>query len=923
MRARRSRGLGPNCGTASEHARSRTSEAQSAGRSAYTYPCWTSSSPEVAAATLGDAPCQGSQEARDLSRPGAPIRDSHGSASPRHVQTGSLSGTVVDTTDARIPGATIELTGPTRQTVQSGSEGEFSFRNLAPGTYEIAVSMSGFTQARRPGLVVTTGSVDVPPVILALASVADTIVVTASRAEVALVDAPATMSVVGETVLASTPAQNYGDLLRGVPGLNVIQLSARDINLTSRQATSTLSNSQLVLLDGRSLYLDFFGLVLWDFLPNNLADVKHIEVIRGPASAVWGANALTGVVNVITTTPRDSPGVDLSITGGFFNRNAGSTVGRGGGGVFNTTGTVSRALNDRFALRVSGGYFSSEALPRPVGQIPVIRDPQDPSATVGGATYPADATGQVGASFQNCGTSQPKFDVRLDQDLAENRGNLTYQAGFAGTEGIVYTGLGPFDIQPGSFMSYGKVNYRRGGLRLNGFGNFVDAKAPNLLLLDPATSRPLQLNFSTQTYDVEAGDVMTLESRHILNFGGNVRRNNFELTIAPNAKNRTELGAYIEDSILFNRVRFALGARVDKFGNLRDPVFSPRFSATLKPHEDHAIRVSINRAFRSPSVVNNYLDTSIVNPVDLRALAALNPALGPLVAQPFPLVVRSVGSELPVGGTAQTPLAQEKLTAYEVAYTATFQERTTAGVAFYLNDLDSNINFTQLSPRLDPYTDSTLPPGWRLPPGVLTLMAQRGIFLPRTAFTYLNLGPVRQQGLELSLDHRFGAGLSSFVNYSWQGDPEALDDPNPFPAAELALPPRHRFNAGVNVNANRYLGSVSVNYADRAFWSDVLTSPFHGFTDSYTLVNASFGYKWAQRRLTTVGQGHEPLEPGHPAARVRRHPQAERLVRSAVQVLSTSDQAPRPGRERAARAQGPSATEPSPCRAPIGSGGRQ
>jgi hypothetical protein len=48
------------------------------------------------------------------------------------------------------------------------------------------------------------------------------------------------------------------------------------------------------------------------------------------------------------------------------------------------------------------------------------------------------------------------------------------------------------------------------------------------------------------------------------------------------------------------------------------------------------------------------------------------------------------------------------------------------------------------------------------------------------------------------------------------------------------------------------LGSVSINYADRAFWSDVLTSPFHGFTDSYTLVNASFGYKWAQRRLTTL-----------------------------------------------------------------------
>ena len=769
------------------------------------------------------------------------------------AQTGGIAGTVVDATDARVPGATVELTGPARQTTQSGAQGEFAFRNLPAGTYDLTISLSGFTDARRPGIVVGTSSVDLPPLVLGLASVADTIVVTASRAEVALVDAPATMSVVGETVLASAAAQNYGDLLRGVPGLNVVQLSARDINLTSRQATSTLSNSQLVLLDGRSLYLDFFGLVLWDFLPNNLGDVKQIEVIRGPASAVWGANALTGVVNVITKPPRDAPGLDLSINGGFFSRDAGSTVGRGVGGLFSANGSLSRTLNERFALRVSGGYFSSDPLPRPTGRIPVIPDPRAPGTTVGGATYPADGTGPTGTAFQNRGTSQPKFDVRLDQDLQGSRGSLTYQAGFAGSEGIVYTGLGPFDMQPGSFMSYGKVNYRRAGFRLNGFGNFVDAQAPNLLLIDPSTSRPLQLNFSTQTYDVEAGDVRTIGSRHVLNFGGNVRRNNFDLTIAANAKNRTELGAYIEDSILFNRLRLALGARVDKFGNLSDPVFSPRFSATIKPHADHALRVSVNRAFRSPSVVNNYIDTSIVSATDLRGLAPLLPdALRPLVAQPFPLVVRAVGSELPVGTTAQVPLAQEKLTAYEVAYTATFKERTTAGVAFYVNDLDDNINFTQLPTSADPYTERTPPPGWRLPPQILTQMAARGIYLPRTAFTYLNLGPVRQKGLELSLDHRFAAGLTSFANYSWQADPTVLDDPSPFPAQELALPPTHRFNAGVNVDLNRYLGSVSLNYTDRAFWSDVLTSPFHGYTDAYTLVNGSFGVRWGGRKVATL-----------------------------------------------------------------------
>ena len=97
----------------------------------------------------------------------------------------------------------------------------------------------------------------------------------ASKVDTKLIDAPATMSVVTAETLETSPAQNYADLLRSVPGMNVIQTSARDMNLTTRQATSTLNNSQLVLVDGRSVYLDFFGLVLWDFVPNPASgDIK-------------------------------------------------------------------------------------------------------------------------------------------------------------------------------------------------------------------------------------------------------------------------------------------------------------------------------------------------------------------------------------------------------------------------------------------------------------------------------------------------------------------------------------------------------------------------------------------------------------------------------------------------------------------------
>src|SRR5207253_11078169 len=160
------------------------------------------------------------------------------------------------------------------------------------------------------------------------------VVVTASKSEEQLVNAPAAVSVISTETIQTSPATNIGDLLRAVPGVNVSQTSARDIKITTRGATSTLSTSQLALVDGRSVYLDFFGMVMWDLVPTNPDEIRQIEVIRGPASAIWGANAMTGVVNVITRTPRElaatGKGTQLTIGVGTFNRNV-TGVDRTGG----------------------------------------------------------------------------------------------------------------------------------------------------------------------------------------------------------------------------------------------------------------------------------------------------------------------------------------------------------------------------------------------------------------------------------------------------------------------------------------------------------------------------------------------------------------------------------------------------------------
>lgn len=766
------------------------------------------------------------------------------------AQSGQITGSVVDETGAVLPGASVTASGPGGLRVtQSDDTGAFVLANVPAGTYTLTVALSGFATAEVPALEVGNDSVEVPAITLGLGSFGDTVVVTASRREVRVIDAPVTTAVITSDALETTAAQNYGDVLRSVPGLNVVQMSARDVNVTSRQSTSTVANTQLVLLDGRSVYLDFFGLVLWDLLPT-MGSVEQIEVVRGPASATWGANAMTGAINIITKPPRESVGSTLTLTSGWTDRSRGSTADRRGGSLFGANATVTRAPTDRLAYRISAGYFASDAYARPTGQIPVIVDPRAGGQTVGGGFYPLDGAGPFGAAFANRGTRQPKFDVRVDQELTD--GLVTYAAGVAGTEGIVHTGTGPFDIQRGSTLGYGQLTYSRGNLRAQVFTNFLDGVAPNLLLPDPATGRALELGFNTQTFDAEIEHSTTLGQRHVLNYGANVRRNNFDITIAPNAENRLEAGAYVQDEIFLDPVRLVLGGRVDKFGNLDRPVFSPRMALIYKPAVNHSVTVSFNRAFRGPSLINDFLHMQLVSPQDLSGLAPLlPPPFRPAVARPFPLVVQAVGGNVPFG-QPRSKLREESLTAYEVSYTGTVARGTTTGVAFYINTRKNAINFVPVAPSMDPYTAANPPPGWPLPPFLLGALGQQGIFLPRTAFTYANLGPLRHRGMELWLDQRLSRTASAWVNYSWQSEPKILDAPVPYPTSELNLPPVHRFNAGISWDGRRLLGNTSVSTATNAFWSDVLTSQFHGFSDGYAMVNGSFGMKWQNGAVTTL-----------------------------------------------------------------------
>ena len=659
----------------------------------------------------------------------------------------------------------------------------------------------------------------------------EAVVVTASKVEQQLVNAPATVSVVSSDVIASSPATNYAELLRSVPGMNITQTSARDFNINMRGATSTLSTSQLALIDGRSLYLDFFGFVAWDFLPVNPNEIRQIEVIRGPASAVWGANALSGVVNFITKTPREMAGTSFTMGVGTFGREVNDN-GEGNGAMWYFNATHAAAVNDRWSYKVSAGALGQDALPRPQGTIPNAQN----------TPYP---------SFANSGTRQPKFDTRVDYEAPEGAYRLSFSGGFAGTEGIIHTGIGPFDMNRGTKLAYGSAKWTKGAQKFNVFTNILDGDANALLSFD-LNGRPILFNFNTRTFDAEYGNVMTFGTRNVVSFGGNARYNSFDLSLAPRGTSRSEGGAYIQDEIFINDyLRWVVGARLDKFSVLDNPNFSPRTALIIKPAPDHAVRFSFNRAFRAPSLINNFLDVNIVNQLDLRTI---NPA--------FAFAPGGPAYNFPVQATGNEDLVEQQVDAFEVAYTGVIAKRATVTAAFYYNKSKDDIFFTQNSR----YRALNPPPGWLaklsplvgattaagilevLPPactGGLTGACNSG-GLP-ASFTYLNLGTVRDKGIELGVDTAINRALNVFANYSYQFTP----DPD-FDISEVNLPPTNRFNAGFSYSQGMFLGNMNLSYQDSAFWQDVLDSRFHGSTEAYTQVNGALGVRWPGDKVTTT-----------------------------------------------------------------------
>src|SRR5688572_18266430 len=133
----------------------------------------------------------------------------------------------------------------------------------------------------------------------------------ASRYEQPISQAPSNVYVITDEDIRQSGATDIPTVLRRVPGLEVMQMSGADINVSARGDNQMQANKMLVMVDGRSIYLEGQGIVLWKLLPVTLPEIKRIEVMKGPSSALYGFNAFDGVINIITKSPDEIRGTTL------------------------------------------------------------------------------------------------------------------------------------------------------------------------------------------------------------------------------------------------------------------------------------------------------------------------------------------------------------------------------------------------------------------------------------------------------------------------------------------------------------------------------------------------------------------------------------------------------------------------------------
>ncbi|NCP95202.1 MAG: TonB-dependent receptor [Deltaproteobacteria bacterium] len=374
------------------------------------------------------------------------------------------------------------------------------------------------------------------------------------------------------TVITAEEIDLYGltslaELLRYVVGVNVAATTSSSAIVGLRGSTSDLSHKILVMVDGRSVYYDFYGHYWWQSLPVPIEEIRQVEIIRGPGASLYGANAFDGVIHILTKRP----GELARATGvaGYSNRSTARSA------------AIASYADEHLGVKLSGELT----------ELPAWRDRDETSGRA------------------------KRFNLYAER-VVNGDGLLSFALGRSWLDNEFVSEFVPDRLDNGLRVDYLQTSAHLGDLTLQGFITAIELRDGSQFNqeFDPRAEPDFQrITADSTTYDVELNYDRDLGCHHLVggtSFRRNEVRSNLFVDKEPSldARRNEDLSAlYLQDSFpIAEPVAVVAGLRFDRHP-LTANHLSPRVALLVYPAAGHTLRLSYARAFRNPSFVESYI----------------------------------------------------------------------------------------------------------------------------------------------------------------------------------------------------------------------------------------------------------------------------------------------------------------------------
>ncbi len=468
---------------------------------------------------------------------------------------------------------------------------------------------------------------------LSLEELMDMKITSVSKKPQKMYDAAAAVFVITQDDIRRSGVTSIPDALRLVPGLEVARIDANKWAITSRGFNGRFANKLLVLIDGRSVYTPLFSGVFWQMKDTMLEDVERIEVIRGPGATLWGANAVNGVINIITKNASETRGGLVSARIGTEDRGSGSV-------------RYGAKVGDDAYLRIYAKYSERD------------------NAVFASGSEANDHWDLSRSGFRLDWGTPYDDSWTLQGDIFSGNNSQTL------TEPYLYA---PYSR---TFEDNNKIG---GGNILTRWKHVFSESSDMALQLyyDRTEHEDTTLREDRDTFDIDFQHRFALgESQEILwgvgyRFTSGDIGNRFSVALEPDSRDDHLYSAFVQDDITLvkDKLLLTLGSKFEH-NNYTGFEYQPNARMLITPDPHNTVWVAVSRAVRTPSQVEHdaRINTEVIPPG-----TAKNP------------------SSLPVLLTAQgdDDFKSEELTAYELGYRVLATDNLFLDIATFYNVYDN------------------------------------------------------------------------------------------------------------------------------------------------------------------------------------------------------------------------------------------